>query len=406
MAGVAHAQGGADTPSSPLTEDAGYRLVSAPVGGDSVPLNGSGLQLYGLLSPSIVYMKATGARGAAADEPGLTSFASNGSNWGIQGAEDLGAGWQAIFQYENTINLGTGTNTNGSGLFAGRDTFVGVQNDTFGVLKMGYLTSPLYNSVGIYKFLGDELPVASVTTLMTTLNGTSLEFNQRVANSVAYSTSKDASGLVGHFLYSNNQSNPVDNFTAGYVYSLSGSYGEGPLYLQYIYESRADQDKLAQGGSNDWDHRIVGRYSFTSTFALSFGLDYSGSDGTYGKNAAAGPGRISRQAATLSLAKDIGRNVLIGSYGYARGIRCSGAALGASTECMAGNQSSTAAQQASLVYQYALSKRTILSAYVSRIWNRSHGLYDFDSTPVVQSPSGRTPGAQPTGIGVGYMTVF
>jgi hypothetical protein len=223
---------------------------------------------------------------------------------------------------------------------------------------------------------------------------------------VLYSTSKDSNGLVGHFLYTNNESNTDPTLTGGRVYTLSGSYGGGPLYIQYIYESRANQDKLAKGSSNDWAHRVVGRYSFTPTLALAFGFDYAGSDGTYGKNATAGPGRISRQAMTLSLAKNIGRSALIGAYAYARAIQCTGAASGSSTQCMPGNQSSTGAQQASLAYEYQLSKRTVISVYVSRIWNRSQGLYDFDSTPVVQSVSARSPGVQPTGAGVGFLTVF
>jgi general bacterial porin, GBP family len=383
----------------------GYDLVSQPISGDGMPLTGNSLQLYGLLAPTIGYVTATGSRNPGGNPPYSVRFASTGSYWGIRGAEDLGGGWQAIFQYENTINVGTGSNTNASGAFSGRDTFVGVQSDKFGVLEMGYLTSPLYNSVGMYKFLGDQLPIASTTSLMTTLNGSSLEFNQRVASAVLYSTSKDSQGLVGHFLYTNNQSNSGTNFTAGRVYTLSGSYGAGPLYLQYIYESRSDQNKLAQSG-NDWDHRIVGRYSFTPTLAIAFGLDYAGSDGTYGKKAAMGDGRVSRQAATFSIAKNLGRHELIASYGIARGIKCSGAAANSSTECMGDNQSSTGAQQVSLVYEYQFTKRTSIAAYVSRIWNRSQGLYDFDATPVVQSVSARSPGVNPVGCGLGIMTTF
>ncbi|WP_062124242.1 porin [Paraburkholderia monticola] len=392
---------GAEEAQSPL----GYDLVSQPVSGDGMPMTGNAVQLYGLLTPTIAYTKSTGARSPGVNGPAAVRFASNGSFWGIRGTEDLGGGWQAIFQYENTINLGTGTNTNASGTFAGRDTFVGVQSDKFGVLEMGYLTSPLYNTVGIYKFLGDQLPIASTTTLMTTLNGTSLQFNQRVAGAVLYSTSKDSEGLVGHFLYSNNQSDPSDDTPAGRVYTLSGSYGAGPLYLQYVYESRLDQNKLAASG-NDWDHRIVGRYSFTPTFAVAFGLDYAGSDGTYGKKAAMGDGRVSRQAATISFAKNLGRHELIASYGIARGLNCSGAAANVSASCLTANQSSTGAQQASLVYEYQFSKRTSVATYVSRIWNRSQGLYDFDSTPVVQSVSARSPGADPLGFGVGILTTF
>ncbi|MFM0737256.1 porin [Paraburkholderia xenovorans] len=389
-------------------EESAFNALASPVSGDGYSVAGNTLQLYGFLSPTIAYISGTGAR-RGADESAATVFASNGSYWGIRGAEDLGGNWQVLFQLENTINIGTGTNTSSNGSFAGRDTFVGVQNNSFGVLKLGYLTSPLSSTVGIYKFLGDEMPIASPTTLMTTVNGTSLSFNSRVANAVLYSTSKDSAGLVGHFLYTpSNRADPSSGVVSDgdFVYSLSASYGAGPLYLQYVYEARSNQDKLATGASLDWDHRIVGRYSFSPTFGFGFGLDYAGSDGTYGKKAAAGAGRVSRQAATFSLAKEVGRSEFIGSYAYARSIQCSGAALAAEAECAPGMSGGTGAEQFSLAYEYRLSKRTLLSAYVSRIWNRSQGLYDFDSTPVVQSVSARTPGVNPTGFGLGITHIF
>ncbi|MFJ2992868.1 porin [Pandoraea sp. NPDC087047] len=402
----ARAQESGAAPTFADSEAADFNPLTGIVGGDGFNVPGNVLQIYGLLNPGISYIRATGARNGQSGEPANAAFASNGSYWGIRGAEDLGAGWQVLFQLENTINVGTGTNTDGSGNFSGRDTFLGVQNNTFGVMKLGLLTSPLYNSVGIYKFIGNQLPIASPTTLMTTINGTSLQFNNRVANSVLYSTSKDSSGLVGHFLYSNSQSGNANTGNRDSVYSLSGSYGEGPLYLQYIYESRSNQGKLAKGESNDWSHRIVGRYALTDTFKLAFGLDYSGSDGTYGKNATAGQGRISRQAATISLGKSFGRHEILGTYAIARGVRCTGAAIGSSASCMPGVSSSTGAQQASLVYEYVFSKRTLVSTFVSHIWNRSAGLYDFDSVPVVQSVNARTAGVNPTGFGFAIMHIF
>ena len=404
-AAPAVAQESGKAPTFTDAETADFNPLTGVVSGDGFSVRGDVLQIYGLLNPGISYIKANGAR-SGSGEPALTSFASNGSYWGIRGAEDLGAGWQVIFQLENTINVGTGTNTNASGAFSGRDTFLGVQSDTFGVLKFGLQTSPLYDTVGVYKFIGNQLPIASPTTLMTTINGTSLQFNNRVANSVLYATSKDSAGLVGHFLYSNSQSGDVNAGNRDSVYSLSGSYGDGPLYLQYVYESRSNQGKLATGESNDWANRIVGRFAFTDTFKLSFGLDYSGSDGTYGKKTAAGRGRVSRQAATFGLAKAFGRHEIIATYAIARGIQCSGAAISAVATCAPGVANSTGAQQASFIYEYFLSKRTLVSTFVSRIWNRSNGLYDFDSVPVVQSVNARTAGVSPTGFGFAIMHIF
>ncbi|VVE21526.1 porin [Pandoraea anhela] len=402
---MANAQESGAAPSFADAEMSDFNPMIGSVPGDGFRVPGGALQIYGLLNPGISYISASGAR-KGPNEPASAVFASNGSYWGLRGGEDLGAGWQVMFQLENTINVGTGTNTNSSGQFAGRSTFIGVQSDALGVLKFGYLTSPLYNTVGIYKFIGDQLPIASPTTLMTTINGTSLQFNNRVANAVAYSTSKDSSGLVGHFLYSNSQSGDVNQGNRDNVYSLSASYGDGPIYLQYVYEARSNQGRLASGESNDWSNRVVGRYAFSDTLKLAFGLDYSGSDGTYGKKAAAGRGRVARQAATVSLAKAVGRHEFIGTYAFARGIQCSGAAMTAQANCAPGVSGSTGAQQLSFVYEYIFSKRTLVSAFVSRIWNRSNGLYDFDAVPVVQSASARSAGVNPTGYGFAIMHIF
>lgn len=402
---AACAQESGAAPTFADAEASDFNPLTGTVPGDGFRVPGGVMQIYGLLNPGISYISATGAR-KGANEPASTTFASNGSYWGLRGAEDLSGGWQVLFQLENTINVGTGTNTSSSGDFAARNTFVGVQSDALGVLKLGYLSSPLYNTVGIYKFIGDQLPIASPTTLMTTINGTSLQFNNRVANAVMYSTSKDSAGLVGHFLYSNTQSGDVNAGNRDNVYSLSASYGDGPLYLQYVYEARSNQGKLATGQSTDWSNRVVGRYAFSDTLKLAFGVDYSGSDGTYGKKTAAGRGRVSRQAATVSLAKAVGRHEFIGTYAFARGIQCSGAATSALPNCAPGVSSSTGAQQVSFVYEYVISKRTLLSAFVSRIWNRSNGLYDFDSVPVVQSVSARASGVNPTGAGLAIMHIF
>lgn len=407
MSGAVHAQeratfsviegGGEESQSA-------YYFVGSPVIGDGMSMRSGAVQLFGELEPSIVYSKGTGAPTKGGDEAAATQMFGD-AYWGLRGAEDLGSGWQLVFQYETETALGTGSNVNpNNGNLMTETTFIGVQNDKFGVLEMGYLDSPLTSTLGRVVDVDD--PFQSVTDLLTTLNGTSNGFADPTTNSVLYSTSKDSDGLVGHFFYSHDNqtiNETTGASTVGSVYTLSASYGAGPLYLQYAYESRTNEAK----GLTNWAHRLVGRYAFTPTLAAAFAVDYSASDGTYGTKAPdIGPGRISRQAATISLAKNFGRNTLTAWYAYARGIQCTGAANGSNTQCMAGNQSSTAAQSGSLVYNYSLSKRTFLSASVSRIWNRSQGLYDFSAIPVVASKSDRTPGVKPTGIAVGITHVF
>lgn len=402
LSGTAHAQERAIFSTLQGGGEESQSSVGAPVSGDGMTMPLNSLQLFGEFEPSLVYSTATGThQGGAAEAKNTQMFGD--AYLGLRGSEDIGAGWQVIFQYEYEAALGTGSsiNPNNGNAMMGT-TFLGLQNNKFGLLEVGYIDSPLAATLG--RVVDVDGPLQAMTDLMSTLNGTSNGFADATTNGVLYSTSPDSNGLVGHFFYSNNNetiNSTTGDTTVGSVYTLSASYGDGPMYLQYAYESRTNEAK----GLTNWDHRIVGRYAFTPTLAASFGIDYSASDGTYGTTNA-GPGRVSRQAATISLAKNIGRSTLTIWYAYARGLECTGAASGSNTQCQAANQSSTGAQAASLVLSYAFSKRTFVSTSVSRIWNRSQGLYDFSAVPVVASKTDRTPGVKPIGVSFGITHVF
>src|SRR4051812_40696576 len=77
--------------------------------------------VYGRLNvdmESINFSNPTG--GASAN---LNRISSNSSRLGFRGNEDLGGGLLAIFQIESSVNPDSG-----SGTFAGRDTYVGLQS--------------------------------------------------------------------------------------------------------------------------------------------------------------------------------------------------------------------------------------------------------------------------------------
>ncbi|WP_215777707.1 porin [Paludibacterium sp. B53371] len=67
-----------------------------------------------------------------------------GSKIRFTGEEDLGNGLKALFKVENGFNTdGVPTGGSGSGLWANRQTYIGLSHDSFGVLRIGYVNDIL-----------------------------------------------------------------------------------------------------------------------------------------------------------------------------------------------------------------------------------------------------------------------
>ncbi|KHK59075.1 porin [Burkholderia sp. A9] len=91
----------------------------------------SSVTLYGRIDNGMTYWSGRGDGRLI----GMQSGGFGESWWGIEGAEDLGAGTKVIFKLETGISTLTGNIQNGS-LF-GRHAWVGVTNDRYGTFKMG-----------------------------------------------------------------------------------------------------------------------------------------------------------------------------------------------------------------------------------------------------------------------------
>ncbi|WP_233856223.1 porin [Paraburkholderia sp. HD33-4] len=107
----------------------------------------SSVTLYGIVDNGIVY---------ETNQPKGHVFAGQSGGWaqsrfGLKGAEDLGGGTHAIFQLESRLNTMNGSVANGS-FFEGQAT-VGLQNDTWGQIKLGNM-----GSAEISQYSGDVDP--------------------------------------------------------------------------------------------------------------------------------------------------------------------------------------------------------------------------------------------------------
>jgi predicted porin len=95
----------------------------------------SNVSIYGRVNTSIESQKLTGVERT-------TVLQNNSSRWGLRGTEDLGGGLKAFLQLESGFASDTGRLSNDGGIF-NREAFAGVSG-SFGVLRGGRITSPLY----------------------------------------------------------------------------------------------------------------------------------------------------------------------------------------------------------------------------------------------------------------------
>jgi predicted porin len=216
---------------------------------------GQTVTLYGRLYPEVVWTRMTGATAPGtpvstlASAPTGETFASvvkmdsSNSRMGFRGEEPLGAGLKAIFQIEQRILVDTG-----GGLFATRNTFVGLASDALGTVKLGNLDT-------VYKEIGDTLSFLGVSSGNFVSNSNLLSkqgfgtssagsFHLRRANSTRYE-SPDVKGLQGLVQYSPDEARSASR--NAYLWSLGVVYENGPLYGAVSYELHND----AFGGSRN-----------------------------------------------------------------------------------------------------------------------------------------------------------
>jgi len=122
--------------------------------------------IYGRLYPQFTSINTSGATqvgtavstlvaaptaATAVELPSHNEVQASNSRLGFRGTENLGGGWQAFFQVEQTIPLDAG-----GGTFGSRDSFVGIKGP-WGSVKLGNMDT-------VYKNLGDQLSFLGVSS--------------------------------------------------------------------------------------------------------------------------------------------------------------------------------------------------------------------------------------------------
>ena len=351
--------------------------VSAPVANAQF----ANVRLYGNLNLDFELINGRQPDGS---NPTVNRVSSNSSRVGLRGVEYLGAGNTAIFQIESGLWGDTGGSTSsGSGTFASRETFVGLQGD-WGAVRIGKFLTPY----------DDILPIfGNAPTLTTSILSTAAiwaqgplakgqgGFDARLGNSIRYS-SPNLGGFTGEIQYSTRDSSGNANGAAGdngdhpsevryaNVWDIAGFYSNGPVDLGVAYEHNYN---IRTTGRKDDALSIAGGYDFgtiTQGVGLRIGavyehLRYDTPSGDLTRNF---------YAASASLA--IGDGILYAFVGRAAnggGNAVDGTQIGGLSK-----GPNSAATQWEVTYSYSLSARTMLYAGYVQLANQANAFYTFN----------------------------
>lgn len=338
------------------------------------------VQLYGRLNVALEALHTSGSGDS------VRRVSNNRSVLGVRGSEDLGGGWQALFQVEGTLSPDTG-----AGSIAARDTRVGIAGP-WGTLFAGNWTLP-YNSAT--SALDPFYPTtAGYMSLMgngagATENNTSnaYSFDRRQQNSVHYWTPqwqgwslRVARGMA--------EERPASGAHPSLT-SAALLYDGGALYATVAHEEHRDYQGrgLSDRGSK---LAIAGRVDSATQLAEALeSLRY-----------ATATGELRRRTAYVSATRQFGRHGL--RFGLAHAQSATGSALETIGTVHAG--AGTGATHATIGYDYQLSKRSSLFAYYTRLANGRNGIADFAINSLGRD--GETQGATLSGVALGIKHNF
>lgn len=193
----------------------------------------------------------------------------SGSRIGLRGAEDLGGGLKAVFEYEMAFNLdNTGATANAindasgsNGLTGTRQSYVGLGGG-FGTVVLGRLQTPGYY---IGKF--DALASAAISpqAVLAGKLGTTIapSNNGRVNNAIAY-LSPNFSGFSAVVAYGSGEENTTGAEKES-VQGLGLNYENGPIGVGYVFHHVTNvgaNNVAAVDMPNLSEHMIGGSYNF------------------------------------------------------------------------------------------------------------------------------------------------
>ncbi|MDR0775635.1 MAG: porin [Azonexus sp.] len=339
----------------------------------------SNVTIYGVADVGQAWVKSSdGAKGT--NQSTVSRLDSNSSYIGFKGAEALGNGLTAVFQFETTVNADTG------GFGGGRDTYAGLAG-AFGTVAAGRLTHPLREMGVKVDILPGDAGIGTVNSVTGAINGIKTGADERASNAVAYISPTFGGGFSVTAAYVNGEyrTSGADSVKAN-AWQIAGKYDNGPLFVGLGYHKTKDSvrtgsaDVAPSGGgffgtdqltSSSMDARV---WRLAAVYTAPFGTRFSALyDDTKVENfPGAGGNDVKRAAWSLGAAHTFGANTVGLQYGRSGKTKVSGGASDLKDK----------ASIWTLGYQYALSKRTMLQARYSYLSNDKEGNFNFYNNPV------------------------
>ncbi|MDD2991012.1 MAG: porin [Zoogloea sp.] len=328
--------------------------------------------VYGVADASFDIVKIAGD---ANNELGNTTRVStNSSLLGFKGAESLGNGLTAVFQFESSVGF-----DNAGSLGATRDSYVGLAG-SFGTVVLGTLTGPtralgtaldvnagatgIGANTALLGKLGNNL-IGATDTSGNYAGGTTCArnatcasiFDNRWKNAIAY-VSPSFGGLNATVAYVANENKSLHGLAAANTtgYDVGVKYANGPAMAAVTYNA------VSVGNAADLkisDLRVGGSYNFgmasvRAVFDLARADNFGGNKVT---QAVYGVG------ATFNVTP---ASKLLGQVYVARDLKTNGS-----------SSDDTGAKLFELGVEHSLSKRTMLKATWAMVNNDSRARYDF-----------------------------
>jgi general bacterial porin, GBP family len=288
----------------------------------------SSVTLYGLLDGGLRYNKVSIDNGSGASNFGLAYGQQSGNRFGLRGVEAIGGGNRVSFQLESGFEFGNGTLQQSSRIF-GRQAWLGIDNNSWGYVRIGRQTNFATEYVGI--------PVDPFGTGFGQLNmGTAFGVanTDRISNAIKYQ-SPNMSGFQAGIGYSFSTGNtsvygPDANGNGktgtsgtGYAFAtnnntrqltLGAKYANGPVYVAASYDKiyAAEGTTSRNASISSWN--IAGTYDFKVVkLAAGYGQTRDGAvlgQGT-GVSGASSVAQTLGQSGDLIFAPSVGTNSYI-----------------------------------------------------------------------------------------------
>jgi predicted porin len=219
----------------------------------------SSVTLYGIIDEGLTFSNNQLGEKAYQMQSGI----SQGSRWGLQGAEDLGGGLSAIFRLENGFDINSGK-LGQQGREFGRGAYVGLSSKTLGTVTLGRQNEMMGDYVGLYTANGNW---GILFPHPGDLDNTGIDF--RINNAVRY-TSPIISGIQASALYGFGNVAGATNRDA--VKSVGVKYAGGPIALAAAYTSIDHPAEAVPEGVWTATNAVDGNYGLAASKYQSFGI--------------------------------------------------------------------------------------------------------------------------------------